>query len=35
MMGLADNDALRLVAADAKQRLTAALAALDAGEGAN
>jgi uncharacterized protein (DUF302 family) len=32
MMGLADNDALRTVAADAKQRLTAALAALDAGE---
>ena len=28
MMGLADNDALRSVAADAKQRLTAALAAL-------
>jgi uncharacterized protein (DUF302 family) len=38
MMGLADNDALHTVAADAKQRLTAALAALDtldAGEGAN
>ncbi len=29
MMGLADNDALRTVAADAKQRLTAALTALD------
>jgi uncharacterized protein (DUF302 family) len=35
MMGLADNEALRTVAADAKQRLTAALAALDAGEGAS
>ena len=35
MMGLADNDALHTVAADAKQRLTAALAALNAGEGAN
>jgi len=38
MMGLADNDALHTVAADAKQRLTAALAALtalDAVEGAN
>lgn len=40
MMGLADNDALRTVAGDAKQRLTAALAALaalddlDATEGA-
>jgi uncharacterized protein (DUF302 family) len=34
MMGLADNDALRTVAADAKQRLTAALAALDLTEGA-
>ncbi len=33
MMGLADNDALRTVAADAKQRLTAALASLDALEG--
>lgn len=32
MMGLADNDALRGVAADAKQRLTAALATLQ-GEG--
>jgi uncharacterized protein (DUF302 family) len=30
MMGLADNDALHTVAADAKQRLTAALAALEA-----
>ncbi len=38
MMGLADNDALHTVAADAKQRLFAALAALDAlgaAEGAN
>jgi uncharacterized protein (DUF302 family) len=35
MMGLADNDALITVAADAKQRLTAALAALDSTEGAN
>ena len=35
MMGLADNDALHTVAADAKQRLTVALAALDAEEGAN
>ena len=35
MMGLADNDALHAVAADAKQRLTAALAALDAGEEAS
>ena len=38
MMGLADNDALHTVAADAKQRLAAALAALDtrdAEEGAN
>lgn len=32
MMGLADNEALHTVAADAKQRLTAALAAL-AGKG--
>jgi uncharacterized protein (DUF302 family) len=32
MTGLADNDALRTVAADAKQRLTAALAALNAAE---
>jgi uncharacterized protein (DUF302 family) len=35
MMGLADNDALDTIAADAKQRLTAALSALDAAEGAN
>jgi uncharacterized protein (DUF302 family) len=35
MMGLADNDALHTVAADAKQRLTAALAALDSAEGAS
>lgn len=35
MMGLADNAALHTVAADAKQRLTAALAALDAEEVAN
>jgi uncharacterized protein (DUF302 family) len=35
MMGLADSDALHTVAADAKQRLTAALAALDFTEGAN
>ncbi len=35
MMGLADNDALRAVAADAKQRLTAALDALDPPEGDN
>jgi len=35
MMGLADNDALHTVAADAKQRLTAALAALSPSEGAN
>ena len=33
MMGLADNDALRTVAADAKQRITAALASLDSIEG--
>jgi uncharacterized protein (DUF302 family) len=33
MMGLADNEALHTVAADAKQRLTAALAALDSAEG--
>ena len=32
MMGLADNDALRAVAADAKQRLTAALTSLDSPE---
>jgi len=38
MMGLGNNDALHAVAADAKQRLTAALAALntlDSTEGAN
>jgi uncharacterized protein (DUF302 family) len=35
MMGLADNDALHTVAADARQRLTAALAALSTDEGAN
>lgn len=38
MMGLADSDALHTVAADAKQRLTAALAALaapDSTEGGN
>jgi len=35
MMGLADNAALHTVAADAKERVTAALTALDAGEGAN
>lgn len=35
MMSLADNDALHTVAADAKQRLTAALAALTDSEGAN
>lgn len=35
MMGLADNDALRTVATDAKQRLTAALAALDSAAGAH
>ncbi|WP_435771414.1 DUF302 domain-containing protein [Nocardioides sp. SYSU DS0651] len=35
MMGLADNDALHVVAADAKQRLTAALAALQPNEGAS
>lgn len=33
MMGLADNAALDTVAADAKQRLTAALAALDSAQG--
>ena len=32
MMGLADNHALHTVAADAKQRLTAALAALEEGK---
>jgi uncharacterized protein (DUF302 family) len=35
MVGLADNDALHAIAADAKQRITAALAALDATEGVN
>lgn len=35
MMGLADNDALHTVATDAKQRLTAALAALSPSAGAN
>ena len=35
MMGLADNSALHSVAADAKQRITAALAALDSPEGDN
>ena len=35
MMGLADNDALRTVAADARQRLTAALTSLDSPEGEN
>ena len=35
MMGLADNDALHTVAADAKQRLTAALFNLETTEGAN
>ncbi|QBX54407.1 DUF302 domain-containing protein [Nocardioides seonyuensis] len=35
MMGLADNEALHAVAADAKQRITAALASLDANEGDN
>jgi uncharacterized protein (DUF302 family) len=35
MMGLAENDALHTVAADAKQRLTAALAALEPSEGAS
>ncbi|GAA3525491.1 ABC transporter [Aeromicrobium flavum] len=33
MMGLADNPALHAVAADAKQRITAALAALHSNEG--
>ena len=33
MMGLADNEALHTVAADAKQRITAALASLDPTEG--
>jgi uncharacterized protein (DUF302 family) len=35
MMGLADNEALRTVAANAKQRLTAALTSLASGEGDN
>lgn len=35
MMGLADNDALHAVATDAKERLTAALDALNSTEGAN
>ena len=35
MMGLAKNDALRTIAADAKQRITAALASLDSPEGDN
>jgi len=35
MLGLADNEALHTVAADAKQRLAAALAALSDSEGAN
>jgi uncharacterized protein (DUF302 family) len=35
MMGLADNDALHTVAADAKERLIAALAALSDSEGAS
>ncbi|MCW2833701.1 MAG: hypothetical protein JWN68_1654 [Nocardioides sp.] len=35
MMGLADNDALHAVAADAKERLTAALDALISNEGAS
>ena len=35
MMGLADNDTLSAVAADAKQRLTAALTSLDSLEGDN
>ena len=35
MMGLAENDALRTVAADARQRITAALASLDSPEGDN
>ena len=33
MMGLADNPALHAVAADAKERITAALASLDSSEG--
>ena len=35
MMGLADNPALHSVAADAKQRITAALESLDSSEGDN
>jgi len=35
MMALADNDALHTVAADAKQRITAALTALSDSEGAS
>lgn len=35
MMGLADNDGLNAVAADAKERLTAALGALDSTQGAS
>jgi len=35
MMGLADNDALSAVAADAKQRITAALESLDSPAGDN
>lgn len=35
MMGLADNQALHAVAADAKQRITAALASLDSSEREN
>jgi uncharacterized protein (DUF302 family) len=35
MMGLADNEALHTVAADAKQRITAALASLRSPEGDN
>ena len=35
MMGLAENDALHAVATDAKERLTAALDALNSSEGAN
>ena len=35
MLGLVDNDALDAVAADAKERLTAALSALDSTQGAS
>jgi hypothetical protein len=35
MVALADNDALRAVAVDARQRLTATLAALDSTKGAS